>query len=152
MLLEVLGPEGPRTLAVLEMKNFGVVKDEMGGIMAAKVSSVQEAQSVAPSSSVRFQDDSVFLVRQCAAYATRFETRHIALCDGSVAIFMDFTQLPEALRKARMNDPESPGGFAGDIVLLHTQTDPSNFHYALLAFFKGAVDEWLQTLEGVGRP
>ncbi|KAK4148763.1 hypothetical protein C8A00DRAFT_38653 [Chaetomidium leptoderma] len=36
------------------------------------------------------------------------------------------------------------GGLAGNFVLLYAQTNPETFHYALLAFFKGAVDEWVQ--------
>jgi hypothetical protein len=155
-----------KTLAVMEMKNFGVIKDEMGHIMAAKVASVQEAQKLAPTSKVRFAEDSMLLLRQCAAYAARFKTRHVALCDWSVAIYLDFPQLPEALaenddqgqgkERKDKGDKEKEGkdegkaqeegGFAGNYVLMYAQTDPATFHYALLAFFKGAVDEWLESI------
>jgi len=134
-----------KVLAVMEMKNFGVIKDEMGHIMAAKVASVQEAQKLAPTSKVRFLDDSMFLLRQCAAYATKFKTRHIGLCDWSVAIYLDFAQLPEALAAKEEQEVEDDGGFAGNFVLMYAQTNPDTFHYALLAFFKGAVDEWVQS-------
>ena len=137
-----------KTLAVMEMKNFGVVKGELENIMAAKVSSVQEAQKLAPKSEVLFTDDSMLLLRQCAAYAAKFKTRHVALCDWSVAIYLDFSQLPQALKAAELEEGKTrtEGGFAGDFVLMHAQSNPDTFHYALLAFFKGAVDEWIHSL------
>jgi hypothetical protein len=141
-----------KTLAVMEMKNFGVIKDEMGHILAAKVASVQQAKKLAPTSKVRFHDDSMLLLRQCAAYATQYKTRHVALCDWSVAVYLDFAQLPEILAAKEEKDGgkgktgKDEGGNAGQYVLLYTQTDPQTFHYALLAFFKGAVDEWLQSI------
>ena len=142
ILLEARSPGGAKTLAIMEMKNFGVIRDEMSHIMASKVASVCEAERVAPTSKVRFQDDSMLLLRQCAAYASKFGTRHVALCDWSVAIYLDFAQLPESRRRQ-----QTDGGFAGDYVLMYAQTDPSTFHYALLAFFKGAVHEWMRDLQ-----
>jgi hypothetical protein len=134
IMLEGHGPQGIKTLTVMGIKNFGVIKKEMGHILAVKVSSIQEAQKLAPTSGFRFAAGSILLLRECAAYAAKFETRH-------VAIYLDFIQLPEAM--CANKDPDA-GGFAGDFVLIHTQTDPSTFHYALLAFFKRAVTEWMQ--------
>lgn len=92
----------------------------------------------------------MLLMRQCAAYAFQFKTRHVALCDWSVAMYKDFAQLPEHLKaREELSDGDDKSrGFAGQYVLMYAQTDRSTFHYALLAFFKGAVDEWLREFQG----
>jgi hypothetical protein len=138
IVLGIRGPETVETLAVMEMKNFGVIQDEMHSIMAAKVTSVQKARKTTSKSPNLFRrNQPKLLLRQGAAYALRFKTRHVALCDWAVTLYLEFPELDKALLN------QKNGSSAGRYVLMHAQTDPSTFHYALLAFFKRAVDEWL---------
>lgn len=99
-----------------------------------------ELQAVTAESPNRFKKGSFLLMRQCAAYASRYQTRHIALCDLSVAVYLDFAQLDQG------GTGKKAGGFAGNVVLMRVHAERSGFHYALLAFFKRALDEWLETL------
>jgi hypothetical protein len=131
-----------KTLAVLSIKNYGIVSTHLGDIVPSVAATLQQCQTLAPTSD--FGEDAKALVKQCAACATKFQTRHIALCDLSAAMYLDFVQLPEALTAEK--DEDGKRGFAGDLVLMHMHSDRSTFHYAILVFFKNAVVEWLQSL------
>jgi len=133
ILLEARTPRTATTIAVMEIKGFGLVRDQVGGILYARVDTIEKAKKVKPRSAVQFKGNSKLLLKQCATYARRYGTRHVALCDWSVAVYFDFKQLAEAGQNS-----------AGDYVLCQLHTDHGSFHYALLAFFKRAVDEWLQ--------
>lgn len=89
----------------------------------------------------------MFLVRQCTAYARRFRTRYVALCDLYAAFYFGFVGLEEALRAREETGGQGHPPSAGEYVLVCPETDPSNFHYSVLAFFKRAVDEWLTSME-----
>ncbi len=137
-----------KPLAVLQLEGLGAVQDRLDLIMVAEVAR-QDAEALAPTSKPLFKADGLVLVKQCAANAVLFGTRHVAMCDWSVALYFDFAQLPQVLQAAEPetdSKTKTEGRSAGDFVLMHAQSNPDTFHYALLAFFKGAVDEWIQGL------
>jgi hypothetical protein len=108
-----------KTLAVLSIKNYGIVSTHLGNIMPPGATIGQQAKKLAPI--LDFGEDAKALVNQCAACATLFQTRHIALCDLSAAMYFDFPELPEVLASEQTRDRKK--GFAGDLVLVHMHGD-----------------------------
>lgn len=132
------GTGANRPIAMLEFKRRGVIRpDQFDSTIAA----------AAPANgSTLFEGEALKLIKQAAAYAMMFPTRHVALCDWNYLVLCYFVDMPYnqpanvgdrvEIQYIPIGNPSTPNRLG-----FNNSANSQLFRPALLGFLKSAYDE-----------